>query len=782
MLRTELRKILGSNVVIWLFVCLLALDFGLVCWTSGKGSAGKAAVRKAYDAYLIDPDGTDEYYKGLERMFIAGFRDDDLKLPVTYDASGNVDDLAVLDQMYQRRDYLDGWVNRVRQIESMASSNANDLIEYGYSDGSPRVRAQSAVAQKYAGLYRNVHIDAKSGYAYGYDTYFEESNVMAFALIFSAVVSSFVFLTDGSGSGAGSCELIRSAKRGRLATAALKLLAAILVSAAATVFFSAAAFLAVGIREGFSSPASPVQLLPDFYSVPYPVTMAGYLALNMALKLVGVIFFSVSVAAAATLTRGYIASFAVVGALIYGNYALFGHNFQGTASSLKYLNPAALLDANKLLSFFRVAHIPGIGAVVSIVPLACLLVLLLTAAIMLVPTILWCRRGLSSGRGSIRALAVRVLSLVSVKLSRSRRKGKHRHCQVMLPVWIYELKKSRFIMVLPVIILLLVFRVQSVRGSIGNMENYGEALYYEYITGLQGLSDDEVRAAVDAERSRLDEIIGKYRQMEAAYASKKISALTYMTYLDQYHEAKSRSDVFSRVESYVLYIEVRHAAGVPAQLIYTTGYSRLFGLPADILLYAAVLMLTLQAFTVEYYGNNGGFSCIMRTTKNGRDKAARTKFVIYMIAGGICGGAFGAAALYAVKQAYILPDPGSLLASVMGFDSVSSGITIRGFIALSLLMCLAGGMLMAIASVALSGLCRRVLPAVAASVILTLLPEVLFRTGVDALRDSTALTFTALGSMISGASDPMIYASMICVLHILLCVCLALGARKRFCG
>ena len=117
-------------------------------------------------------------------------------------------------------------------------------------------------------------------------------------------------------------------------------------------------------------------------------------------------------------------------------------------------------------------------------------------------------------------------------------------------MWIYELKKSRFIVVLPVIILLLVFRVQSVRGSIGNMENYGEALYYEYITGLQGLSDDEVRAAVDAERSRLDEIIGKYRQIEAAYASKRISALAYMTYLDQYHEAKSRSDVFSRVESY----------------------------------------------------------------------------------------------------------------------------------------------------------------------------------------------------------------------------------------
>ena len=231
-----------------------------------------------------------------------------------------------------------------------------------------------------------------------------------------------------------------------------------------------------------------------------------------------------------------------------------------------------------------------------------------------------------------------------------------------------------------------------------------------------------------------------------------------------------------------MYIEERHAAGVPAQLIYTTGYSRLFGLPADILLYAAVLMLTLQAFTVEYSGNNGGFSRIMRTTKNGRDNAARTKFVIYMIAGGICGGAFGAAALYAVKQAYILPAPGALLASVMGFDSVSSGITIRGFIALSLLMCMAGGVLMAIASVALSGLCRRVLPAVAASVILTLLPEVIFRTGVDALRDSTALTFTALGSMISGASDPMIYASVICVLHILLCVCLALGARKRFCG
>ena len=772
--RSELRKLYGSRTVCIIFLLLLCINFLLTAYLS-KPLPHEDAKRQAFEDYLTDPAQTAQYYKELQMLASLNGREQDPNFPYSYYGSPEYDDFLILRLVYQRVDYIEsGYAEQIDNIISMSERKLDDMYSFYYDDSDYEIKEQKAILERYRSVKDNVQLPRK--YAHGYDTYIQNNTVSVFVLLCVLVFASYLFLDERA---SGFESILRSAKHGRVSTFVAKVLALLSATLFCVVVFSLTTFAAVGIMQGYSDISSPIQVFEDFAKVPFEVSILGYMLLQMLVRFAAFALIAAFVSCLASLKVPYIASIGS-GIALYGvNAIISNRTYMGTTPAVRYLNPAAMIEACALLGFDRYVSLFTIP--VPYLAASLLIAVMATAALFVAGGILFC----SNVRVPClqRRFQIPKILIPNLPVARKRREKVHTFA------W-YELKKSRFLLLLAAICVLLAIKSAYVDKTVGTMESYDQAIYYEYVTTIQPMESDERTAYMTAERERIDSILLAAQSNRNAFSNDQMTAEEYFAYCEQLTDARARNGVFARVENYVHYIEHKNTqTGGEAKIIYSIGYERLYALPSDVFLCAALMLLCVGSFAVEYRSQSsmGGFSQILRAAKHGRMRTFACKLLTFGALGTGISVLFRAVTLWIVSRNYVLPDLDAALYSVQAFCDVCSDITIGQYFLLDLGMQVVLGVLISVIVCAVSCLCRRPLATISMGLLAIGLPEVLACTVLPQLAACSLLSFSSPLPVTSLSAQKRLFGGdfpyLLCALALLslLCTTLTLLAGCKFC-
>ena len=223
--------------------------------------------------------------------------------------------------------------------------------------------------------------------------------------------------------------------------------------------------------------------------------------------------------------------------------------------------------------------------------------------------------------------------------------------------------------------------------------------------------------------------------MQQAYVNDEITIDEYRQYLSDYNYAFSRSELLKIIESHADYLEKKESTtGIKGWFAYDTGWKKLYSGDADLFLYTAILLLLTGSFASEYLSrsSSGGFSQIMRATKNGRNRTFYAKLISSGTIAATLTVLFNAVDIAVIFGGYDMAAFNAPLVSIEYFGAVKSDITIGGYLAVFLLLRLAASLIMAMLVCALSELLCRYIPVLGSVAVLTLLPALFAYFGLAA--------------------------------------------------
>ena len=784
--RAELRKVTSSKIVCILLIVLLAISFG-VTWYTSHPVDNEVISRRVYKQYLEDPEGMTAYREELFKLNELDFEIDpetlnmtfkEVEIPITYDESGRFDDLHILYGVYKRVEYLEsGYKDKINKLIRLTEQKIDDMYGFNYEDDSFEIRSQKAILEKYESLLTDVDIGTE--YSYGYDVYFKNGSVTVFTCLFVLIAAAYVFLND---SNVGFENILRITKKGRMATFAAKASLLAMITVIGVILFQASAFAATGIANGYSSAHAPIQSLPDFVTVPYQISILEYALIQLGARILAFLALAFFVSLFASLRLPYAACIGGGAVLCGVNVLIFSKEYFGTVPPQKYLNLAALADVNELFEYYRPMSVFGLS--VPYDTMIFVLSALITVIFIALGSFLYCKK--------VKLFSLRVKNLIP-KSTREKKEslGRQRHKKThTLPIFAYELKKNRILLCLVIIALLLFARGAYVTSSIGSMKTYGEAIYYEYIETINPLDAEERGEYMRAERERLSSILNAKKAMDDAYQKGEISSMEYFEYKDSYLDADRHDKVFVNVEEYVKYVDKKNTQlGIDGDVIYTTGYEKLFGLASDVFLYAALLVLCINVFAVEYsFGTSqGGFSQIMRAAKRGRSATFFSKLISFAVIGALVAVIFRLYTYYCVSGKYVLPGLDATLYSIESFSSVSTDMTIGEFFAIDLCMQFFAGAFIAIVISLFSLFFKRVLVIISTGILCIGIPEILAKTVLPELCDFSVLSLTEPISLFTSSAKRELFGSdvsylvAVCIGFIVVAAMVAAVGYVRFC-
>ena len=772
--KSELRKLCTSKTICSVILFLLIVNFALTLYTA-KPLPHEDAKRRAFDDYLNSPEQTAQYYQELQALASLNHRDEEPNFPYTYYGSPEYDDFLILCSVYERADYIEnGYTEQMDGVISITERKLDDMYSFYYDDGDYEIKEQKAILERYRSVRDNVQLPL--AYARGYDTYIQNNTVSVFVLLCVLVFASYLFLDERA---SGFESILRSAKHGRGRTFVAKALALLSATLFCVVVFSLTTFAAVGIMQGYSDISSPIQVFEDFAKVPFEVSILGYMLLQLLVRFAAFALIAAFAACLACLKVPYIASIGG-GVALYGiSMIISNRTYMGTTPAVRYLNPAAMIEACALLGFDR--YISLFTIPVPYLAASLLIAVISTAALFVAGGILFCK----NVRVPSLQRRIKIPKILAPNLPVARKK----HEKVHTFAW-YELKKSRFLLLLAAICMLLAIKSAYVDKTVGTMESYDQAIYYEYVTTIQPMESDERTAYMTAERERIDSILLAAEPNRNAFSNEQMTAEEYFAYCEQLTDARARNGVFARVENYVSYIERKNAeTGGEAKIIYSIGYERIYALPSDVFLCAALMLLCVSAFAVEYRSQSsmGGFSQILRAAKHGRFRTFACKMLTFGTIGVAIAIAFRAATLWIASRNYVLPDRDAALYSIQAFCDVSSDITIGQYMMLDLCLQVVLGVLVAVIVCAISCICRRPLATISMGLLAIGLPEVLVGAvlpqlaAFSVLSLSSPLSITVLSAQKQLPGGDFTYLLGAVMLLAVLSALLILLAGRKFC-
>ena len=694
----ELKKVLRSRFVVTFFLmCLVACFFVPYFSLSSKESVVRP-VLKAYSDYMNNQDEVFDYYSELEHLamkqIISG---EEGTLPYIYDEKGVFDDFAVLQSLFERTKFLESHEQKMSDIADRALRRISELTYFGFTSDSYEIKSEKRIAEIYSEIKGTV--SEESGYSYGYDAYLNNMTPVFLTALFTAASAAWIFRNDFS---SGNYQIFKASKNGGRQTAVSKLLVTLSVSFIATVAFCLMTFAAVGVTCGFSFSFDPIQSFPDYYAVPFRCSAIGFVLLQLTVRAITFTVFSYFVSFVTSLRIPYVGCFFISAVAVAINVVIYNYPYSGTAPAIRFLNLASTAEMTSLAGFYRSVSLFGFPVnYLSIMIAVCLLLIVLFAglSILIIENSFYLFAERNAGN----------------KITNSN--GKIKKCGIIRAEFI----KNRLPFLLFSALLLLLSRYLVVKKEVGDMKQYREAIYYNYICALQKVAD--VDKYIEDEQRRLDNITGAFAESKEKFESGEMPREEYFEYLNRFETAVTENNVFSDVKNYVSYINYKNfETGLSGGIIYSSGYEKLFSLSPDWFMFLALIVLCSSVFAVEYTGK--GFASILRTTKYGRKKVFITKMTIFMLLGGFVSLMFRTVEYLTVKQGFILSDVSSPLYSIEYFSKVSGFVTIIQFIISDLTLQFVCGALLSSILCILSLLIRYPIAYYGASIMLVLIPEI----------------------------------------------------------
>ena len=751
----ELKKLAGVRFL-WVFLVVFLLLNSAIAWVvAGQSAAADEPadmIEQFMESYFADPIPYDAHYAAIEAFdreqdalfleaMLAGDYDFETQtMPDIYSTVGDFSDRQLFDALYGAIGRAEGYRDTIEGVLGSAKANLREFDAMGIEADSFTYRYQLRVIELYEQAKENVRIGVE--YTRGWEEYFSYDVVNIFLFLMLILLGTVIF---GQERQSGFLPILRVSRHGRGRTAVAKLLTVLLVSSAFVLLFTLSTFAVFGLRLGYSAPQNAIQVLSSFTLSPYLVTVGQYFLITLGVRLLGAMTFVAVILALSALARSEITAY------LYG-LGFWGLNFvcallPANVGAVKYLNVVSIAAVKPLFTRYRALGVQGnvVGYVSLMVVLSviiCLSGFLIAARRHIVGEI---RHEIYWSMPSKVILSVKTqIRMLSGRFVGRQKRRSRSYSMSLTAAEIFKLLiSSRF---LAVVVVILCLKAAYAGQVFENSGSYGDRVYHDYMTILEGAISEEKLDYLQAERAEINATLSAKERMEADYMAERIGFEEYRAYLSDYNNAYVRDELLKPIEERANYLSARlEATGESGWFFYDTGWMRLFDNGADLFLYAAILLLLTGIFASEYVSrsSSGGFAQILRATQKGRQHTFVAKLIAASTVTVLLSLLTTAVDIAAVFARFDMPALGAPLWSMPVFADVGAGMTVGQYLALFVVLRTLGAWLLAMLVCALSELLCRYIPVLGSSVMLTLLPALCAALGLSAAEKVNFLNLLA---------------------------------------
>ncbi|MBQ2826667.1 MAG: hypothetical protein IJF13_05540 [Clostridia bacterium] len=696
----ELHKLAGVRYL-WIMCALLLILNGVLVirMTSDTAEASRESIDKAFSLYYSSTEEAEEKYSvlsGTPELYESGFT-----------------------ELFDRVAKIRAFPAKIQRAVNTAEKNLIEYSAMGIDSDSFPYKYQEKVAEIYSARGADTKIALE--YTVGWEDFLTYDGVNIFIFIAVMSIAAVVFVGEKT---SDALTIIRTARNGRSRTVVAKLSALTVVSVAAVLVFTGVTWLLFYFRVGFSSPANAIQAFDTFTYCPYNITVGEYFAHSVAVKLIVFTAFSALSAAVAVFVYNYATSYLICLGLFGVNFWLY--TLKLADSPIKILNMMSVSTGHLLFGRYRALDL--FGSVVGFASFAPVFYLL-TAVFF------WAVTAVKYTRGEVSVLQipflVRVTALVQKTVGRLKLKlyRKKRYSTSVFSTELYKtLIASRYILI---VILILLIKICLV-GNEPYFEGYGDKVYKEYMTVLEGEITEEKINYIDSERKMISDIISKEDEMAAAYEKGEITTEEYTDYRRDFSYAHGRDELLMEIEKHRDYILQLESEGREAWFVYDTGWRELFLSGFDITLYAVIVLAVFDSFASEYNGrvSSGSFSGILRTLKKGRERVFAAKFVSAVAVSTVFSVIWNGIDLITLMARYDMPCPDAPIYSVRVFFDFAVNMTFGQYVIVFYAIRILAAALLAVTAVAFSAIFKKTVFIIVMTLTVTVLPTLLWGVGL----------------------------------------------------
>lgn len=300
-----------------------------------------------------------------------------------------------------------------------------------------------------------------------------------------------------------------------------------------------------------------------------------------------------------------------------------------------------------------------------------------------------------------------------------------------------------------------------------------EQIYTDYATEFRGVISQQTLKNIDEKQNTISRIINEMPGIDNEFSAGRLSMDEYIQVSNSYSFALAHHEPLKRIHRHAQYlIDKKESSNIPVELFNDIGWNKYFSLNTDIILLLAILCLSSSLYLNEKQSSEYGksFICILRTTKNGREKLFLYKIILLFMGVFAFNTIFAMLDLFGLFHFYGFDGIISPLASIEIFYSIDSGILIIQFIIIQYIMRLLISFIIALSIYAISVITLNFIFTFFVGMLVFTFPKILTLCGLTVFKyiDLTTLTEVTVLKQESSAGVSVVRFTVLSLLMFLL--------------
>lgn len=765
MLRYEIKKVFSQGTVCVLLLILWALFCAVFIGDVSRireNTVPSADADTFFELYLRESENVkrvmeerkaakDEYERITMKMTKEEIEEYGPFVPEDrFVHSGRFTDESLYELLQKRATYTSSYASDLQNVIAQAKANEETYLLEGRSKDSYLFRYQECVIRSYEKVlsvipaigFENIH---------GWGTLFQTTSVDFFLVLSVILFSSCVFLQERT---SGFQFILKTAKNGRRKTVVRKWAVLGLGTAFLTVFYVLTEAVVIGCFLGYSSGFNAVSAIEQFRFFPYPMTMFGFLAVFVLLKIIAAGLLS-AVVAFVSMIAGKVETIYASGILFYTAGLLMTLLPEDSfLSGIGFVRTSEVSSLFHQAVYYRIFDFPVPCAVFNAV-----LYLLLTLVFVLLsfPVV---NRLATTRAGRTRLYFTDGTGSAEPPRSLLRWESDKR------------MLVSRMLIVLAaVFVLQIVLSAVTLKPNGSDSEKY----YREYLSDLHGPWSEASETYLANEKQRLNDAIALGETAKEYYQQGLIDDDEYDRIENEYFDAMFRKDAFERMERQAEYLDGRrNEERMDGWVIDTRRWELLFFGSGFYLILVWIVLLSSGMYAFEYGTKDGGFASILLSTKKGRAATFRAKIGAAAVLTAVGYLLLTAVNLFVFGLRFGWDDLNAPLCSIERFAGIDCGITVGGFLPLFLGIPLLVSFLLSAVVVCVSKLSKNTLFTLIVSTLLSFVVELIEIGGAEGAKHCNLLHLLSGSEAVRISAETGLFGWDFTELCIALTVCILL--------
>ncbi|MBE6550777.1 MAG: hypothetical protein E7665_01445 [Ruminococcaceae bacterium] len=653
----EIQKIINKQVLIIIAVSLL-LNVCIAYLSTENASIDGNAVAEYYEGFQKDPSKADEVWQRLEQMPESVDKNEQYALE-RYEAQREYS------QRYEKDLNMTIFRAKINLKEYEAKNRGNEYIS----------KYQIQVIDEYT---RMKELGTDDGLVLGWDDHLLYAEGVYILMVLIVIASVRIFLVDRE---CAFYPIVRSSKKGRLATVASKTAAVFVSSVIFSFLISGTSLLTAWTLTGLHGGELALTSIEAYEFCSFDISIASYAFIQFVFRSVFSFILGIICGVLAMAIRETILTLGSGVLLIAANVLISSFTYTGNNNIIKLCNLYSLIQCDPIFISYHSVNI--FGAAVPLIIFDIALIILLSTGLFFALLKLWriypaAGRHIQFMKKLLGKFSRRVIDEKEIK---GRKKHKIRKLSVRIAF--HEINKFFVTYRYTFVVLVLIALKAGFSYFYAEYEYRYDDIYKDYMNDLEGVQTQEKQRFIREEEARVQYAVAMKDSISKKFKNDEITYEEYVEQMEGFWDAKAREPYVGRLKTHSDYLNRKKAEGGDPWYVYDTGWNRLFSMEADIILLAAIIIICGKLFVTEHTSK---FYMLMRSTKYGRKYTAVRKISLALGLTVFVTVLFSAIDLMFVLWKYELPMKGFPLNSLEMFESVSSGITIEQYLILSYIM------------------------------------------------------------------------------------------------